>query len=70
MEKEIDEDLKKTLDMIKEGKMSEILNDNGKGVTNMDNLHDGETEESHDDFSNFDKYIAGELDMSKRSLFG
>lgn len=51
MEKdEINKDLAKTLSKIMEGNLQEVLNDAGKGVTNMDNLLDGEEEKSSEDF--------------------
>lgn len=51
MEKDdINKDLEKTLSKIMEGNLQEILNDAGKGVTNMDNLLDGEEEKSSEDF--------------------
>lgn len=51
MEKEnINKDLEKTLSKIMEGNLQEVLNDAGKGVTNMDNLLDGEEEKSSEDF--------------------
>ncbi len=51
MKKEdINKDLEKTLSKIMEGNLQEVLNDAGKGVTNMDNLLDGEEEKSSEDF--------------------
>ena len=51
MEKdEINKDLAKTLSKIMEGNLQEVLNDAGKGVTNMDNLLDGEEEKFSEDF--------------------
>ena len=51
MKKEdINKDLAKTLSKIMEGDLQEVLNDAGKGVTNMDNLLDGEEEKSSEDF--------------------
>ena len=51
MEKDdINKDLEKTLSKIMEGDLQEVLNDVGKGVTNMDNLLDGEEEKSSEDF--------------------
>ena len=51
MEKDdINKDLEKTLSKIMEGNLQEVLNDAGKGVTNMDNLLDGEEEKSSEDF--------------------
>ena len=51
MEKDdINKDLAKTLSKIMEGNLQEVLNDAGKGVTNMDNLLDGEEEKSSEDF--------------------
>ena len=47
---EINKDLAKTLSKIMEGNLQEVLNDAGKGVTNMDNLLDGEEEKSSEDF--------------------
>ena len=51
MEKDdINKDLARTLSKIMEGNLQEVLNDAGKGVTNMDNLLDGEEEKSSEDF--------------------
>lgn len=47
---DINKDLAKTLSKIMEGNLQEVLNDAGKGVTNMDNLLDGEEEKSSEDF--------------------
>jgi len=51
MEKnEINKDLAETLEKIMEGNLSDVLNDAGKGVTNVDNMLDGEEEKSPEDF--------------------
>ena len=47
---DINKDLAKTLSKIMEGNLQEVLNDAGKGVTNMDNLLDGEEEKFSEDF--------------------
>ena len=47
---DINKDLAKTLSKIMEGNLQEVPNDAGKGVTNMDNLLDGEEEKSSEDF--------------------
>lgn len=56
MEKDdINKDLEKTLSKIMEGNLQEILDDAGKGITNMDNLLDGEEENSGEDFLTLQK---------------
>lgn len=43
------EKLKETLSKILDGKEKEVLEDAGKGITNVDNMLDGDIEESSED---------------------